>query len=713
MGKRFLHQRSGASSRAGSWTSLTTTKNIWKIILVLSVFAFLNVFFTTQTLSSVDEGQRHLGLHSFAVTNVTRTSSASLNKDKDNTRTSKILKTAERHSEQENDGVIDGNNGVEIKIKNENNGNKNHMVKTQQPDQNELLGSKKSVVATRDQAVLAAPETTNATTKADEADIQIEYTPRHKPTKKDKEIKQKRRIKEKIRNANRTLSPEEKLKFVYRETAMMPNVSNAIYYKDIPPEFLVEDPSRFVWDRADAMIPEWMKDYFRWHRWKRSTWNKDRKPSTTNNNNNNTNNNTAANNDEWWESERWLISQCLMSQDRKKCGGTADRLKPIPVLLRIAYENKRIYLIRWTRPHPLEEFLVPPMGGFDWRVPPDLAEILENPGKGKRLVTVKPIRQYSSGGMSLIRARYQTATPGKMYESLAFNETTAAASSSSIRQPNDENDKDQFGFNVVFSEMWKVFFTPSPPIQTILRSRLTDLGLVPNEYVASHLRALYAVDERPTEEIHKFTKNALACATEIFPGVPIFFASDSMIAIEHAQEFDGTEIIHNGTGGGSGGSGFRSTTLQVITTAGAAPAPAALPKPPGPGETDTNTSSAAVISHQPWHLDSFVGPVENFYDTFVDLYLLAMAGCVTYNKGGYGHWGMLIGGHPQCEMRQWPIGTYVRNETRSFCHFTVVNTTENDQTQESVTASFNKRHPSVFGKDDPKTGSLLFLPPMD
>ena len=686
MGKLFLQQRPDASTgRACDWASLTTIKNIWKILLVFSAFAFLNNVFITQYIlsSSVDEGQQYLGLHSFAVKNSTR----SIN----------IRKRGERHSEQESDG----NNGVDIKIKN--NGRKNHLVKTQtHPDEDVLLSSKKSVVTTRDQAILTSPNTKNATNKGNEiADVgKIEYTPRHKSkTLEEKKKNRKQKIKKKERNANRTLTPEEKLKFTYRETAMMPNVSNAIYYRDIPPEFLVEDPSRFVWDRADAMIPEWMKDYFRWHRWKRSTWDKERKAWTiSNNSTNNNNNDTAANNDdEWWESERWLISQCLMSQDRKKCGGTADRLKPIPVLLRIAYENKRVYLIRWTRPHPLEEFLVPPMGGFDWRVPPDLAEILENPSKGKRLRTVKPIKDYASGGMALIRTRYQTSTPGHVYDSLAFNETTAAASSSiSIHQPNDENNKDQFGFNAVFSEMWKVFFTPSPPIQTILRSRLTNFGLVPNAYVASHLRALYAVDERPTEEIHRFTKNALACATQIFPGVPIFFASDSAIAIEHAQEFDGTEI-----GGGSGG--FRSTTLQVITTAGAA----ANANAAKPGETDTNTTSAAK---QPWHLDSFIGPVENFYDTFVDLYLLAMAGCVTYNKGGYGHWGMLIGGHLQCEMPQWLIGKRVRNETRSFCRFRVANTTE---TQESVTASFNKRHPSVFGKDNPETGSLLFLPPMD
>jgi hypothetical protein len=99
-------------------------------------------------------------------------------------------------------------------------------------------------------------------------------------------------------------------------------------------------------------LPRWMKSYFDWHKHKRKTWTPDS-----------------------WESERWMIMQCLAGHDRK-CGGTADRLKPIPWALRVAYQTKRILLIRWTRPVKLEEFLVPPKGGMDWRVPEWMADIV-------------------------------------------------------------------------------------------------------------------------------------------------------------------------------------------------------------------------------------------------------------------------------------------------------------------------------------------------
>jgi hypothetical protein len=70
---------------------------------------------------------------------------------------------------------------------------------------------------------------------------------------------------------------------------------------------------------------------------------------------------------------------------------------------------------------------------------------------------------------------------------------------------------------------------------------------------------------------------------------------------------------------------------------------------------------ARVVTHTPkpnppLHLDrcrDWQGrPPSDFYDTFVDLYLIALGGCVTFNKGGYGHWALLIGGDYQCFIDQ-------------------------------------------------------------
>lgn len=410
------------------------------------------------------------------------------------------------------------------------------------------------------------------------------YIPRkgQQVTSKQKALKKKRREAKRqqklIANNNDNVTIDMS-KWTYEETAIKPNISNDEYYKNIPLEFLTTDDTYYLWDK-DKIVPEWMKDYFRWHRYKRSTW--------------------GDLQNEGWKKERWLIMQCLLVQDKRKCGGTADRLKPIPALLKKAYDTKRILLIRWTRPTMLEEFLIPPEGGFDWRVPLIMADVMEDDSNGKRLVTKATIAAYAEGGMALVKSRWQTTTPSFIYDSEIFGFKDESNKTLNITEtPSEPN------FETVFAHVWKIFFTPSPPVASKIQSKLDAMDLQPNHYVASHFRALYGVAERPEDEIEQYTANALACATHIRPNVPIFFASDSSHATERALQYNNEEV------------GSPSHNIRVVTS---------IPNP-----------------NPPWHLDSYVsGPTEKFYDTFIDLYLLALGGCVTYSNGGYGHWGTLL-----------------------------------------------------------------------
>lgn len=637
-----------------------TINDMWKIFLLFVLVGLLNnVYVTKHVLIPQIESYRHdRVLHSSFVATEGGVNSTSL----------KLVKGGNGDEA----GLVHTAKDTAIRINQEMTAAQSHFTKVRGEKLSQILSetrkfpklsflnsqNKNSTNRVRVRVPKASDASKNLTVADTTKDaVKIEYRPRI-PTK----AKRKKRRRHHKKDENRTVSPEQLAKWAIHETVPMPNVSNSIYYRDIPQEFLIEDPSIFLWDRPELMIPEWMKDYFRWHRWKRSTW---KDP---------TNDNT----EDWRESERWLISQCLMSQDKRKCGGTADRLKPIPTLLRTAYENKRVFLIRWTRPAPLEEFLLPPAGGFDWRIPPALDEFIEDKRKGKRLATKRLILEYAANGLSLVRARYQTGTPDKSYNELVFDTNSTELGT--------RDNQEQFGFEPLFSRVWSVLFTPSPPIQEILQSRLSSLGLVPNEYVASHLRALYAVDDRPLDEIHTFTENALACATNIYPGVPIFFASDAAQALEHAQHFNGKQVQDDAN---------QTIKLKVVTAADDKKASTS-------GETPNNDNS--TLNH-PWHLDSYIGPVENFYDTFVDLYMLAMAGCVTYGKGGYGHWGMLIGGHTQCQLKQHLIGNRYRDE--QLCKFRA-----STDSFESITTSFHDSHPSVFGNGSPESGPI-FLPPME
>ena len=95
-----------------------------------------------------------------------------------------------------------------------------------------------------------------------------------------------------------------------------------------------------LWDDS-TKIPQWMKRYFDWHTAQRQRLSK--YPNQ-------------------WENERVLIMQCFDTDE--KCGGTADRLKPLPMFVRLAHTTNRLLLILWSRPAKLEEFLVPPKGMY-------------------------------------------------------------------------------------------------------------------------------------------------------------------------------------------------------------------------------------------------------------------------------------------------------------------------------------------------------------
>ena len=58
---------------------------------------------------------------------------------------------------------------------------------------------------------------------------------------------------------------------------------------------------------------------------------------------------------------------------------------------------------------------------------------------------------------------------------------------------------------------------------------------------------------------------------------------------------------------------------------------------------------------QPIHLDKVLdlkASAAEFYDTFVDVLMLRMGKCATYNRGGFGHWGLLIGYNSSCHLSQ-------------------------------------------------------------
>ena len=204
------------------------------------------------------------------------------------------------------------------------------------------------------------------------------------------------------------------------------------------------------------------------------------------------------------------------------------------------------------------------------------------------------MKRFSNENDTIIRTRYQSVTGGAELYNQRLQEDG------------------EYPFNDVYHDVWRIFFTPSKPVAQIIQAEMDRMELIPGHYAAAHLRALYGrTSMRTKSEATDWTQNALNCASKLRPGGPIFFASDhtysTTVAIQYGKEKH-TKIV--------------SRNHEKL----------------------------------PLHLDKVenwqsIHPSE-FYDVFVDLYLMGMSRCLTYNRGGFGQWALLIGYDPYCLQKQ-------------------------------------------------------------
>ena len=358
-----------------------------------------------------------------------------------------------------------------------------------------------------------------------------------------------------------------------------------------------KQPVRFLWKNSST-LPDWMIEYFDWHTEQRAilqqTWNT---TSTSNR-----------------RRHGLLILQCLPMDG--KCGGTADRLKPIPLILLAAHQSQRLFFIRWERPCALEHFLRVPTGGFDWRLP-EWLDLGEYKSVSRRHVT--NIHKFlnivhSSNATDVVTTKLQWHNGG----STIFD--------NSLGRPGF--------FEDVYHELFGILFEPVPAIQNQLDAIYTSTGLQPGHYAAAHYRALWWEDQmapNETEQVHAAI-NAAHCASELRPGGPIYFASDSVVASQGIQEYAQkshrpivtvrhAEVIH-----------MDRAVVAVDDTIEKAP--------------------AILTGRDSFNADGMTqARVEDLYPIFVDLYLLKNANCMSYGDGGFGQYGLMLSQNHTCSKR--------------------------------------------------------------
>jgi hypothetical protein len=370
--------------------------------------------------------------------------------------------------------------------------------------------------------------------------------------------------------------------------------------------------SSALWEDS-VKLPRWMKQYFSWHR-----------------------DQLRRINEGNWQEYRYIVMACLKRSP--KCGGTSDRLRPLPFVVRVAAETDRLLFIVWEKPARLEEFLLPPLGGVNWQIPHWLLPKLKRMSIMAR--SADKLVELAYENHTLIESRVQSHDHGSKYYDFQ----------------GEKNGEGQNTFRRHYHDCWYSMFTPVPAIAKLVEKSLEEMSLVPREYSFAHVRAFYGIKnkQRDLVLVKNWTINALNCLSSLRPGGPFFFTSDSLYAKKMAIQY-GSE-----------------KNVSVV---------------------------ARLDDKDPLHMDladnwETRDPSE-FYPIFVDLYLMSLGRCMTYNVGGYAKWGQLLSGQ-FCQVRHWTKGVDKKSANKAGCNWT-------EPTSEN-------RMPVILANKIEK--KPLFLPPM-
>jgi hypothetical protein len=319
-------------------------------------------------------------------------------------------------------------------------------------------------------------------------------------------------------------------------------------------------------------LPKWLQDYVVWHHQQRSRLTEDN-----------------------WESQTYFIQRCLYIDDQ--CGGTSDRLRSVPVKLRLAAKMKRLFFLYWERPCPLQEFLVPHNSDeslFDWTVPDWLQYRL--------VFEAKPMLLEARDDM--LRKAYES-TDTIVDTKSSFGTDAGAGLYNSMKDPGEPD------FDQVFYDVWQLLFQLAPPVQAVMERKRQELQLRPFQYNAVHIRASYLAEEWIKPGL---VENATLCGLSFNSTAPLYIATDSMAATHKALQF-----------------ASRYTSQAVTYNSSETPL-----------HLDRGRDFISISTRHEKHVPS------DYYSTFVDLYLLAQSRCLAVGRGSYGRWANLMRQDKSC-----------------------------------------------------------------
>jgi len=324
-----------------------------------------------------------------------------------------------------------------------------------------------------------------------------------------------------------------------------------------------------------------------------------------------------------------LIRVCL-----GLCGGLHDRLGQLPLDLSMANETGRIFLLQWQKPHPLEEYLLP--NEFDWTVPEGVGYDDMHAARAHTYLDLEPgtslkdldnvIEDMKNGDLSKIR----------ILNTKLLGDQKGELLSSRLKKAHET---DMIDDTLTFGRIFWSFFQINPKVQNLIMEQKEILQLHKNNYVAVHCRTRHpkgwSKDKPPPRaEVEGYPADK---SDIIFEGYEKeFTVSVATHAIKCAQALQknhphAENIDH-----------FAEPVYLLTDTFKVTNHMVSSPESPFSEDNQVIARDDSVPS---FHIDRKKGrSIEEHYGTFLDLFFMIEARCITYGIGNFGRLASKISG---------------------------------------------------------------------
>jgi hypothetical protein len=186
-------------------------------------------------------------------------------------------------------------------------------------------------------------------------------------------------------------------------------------------------------------------------------------------------------------------------------------------------------------------------------------------------------------------------------------------------------------FRKVYRDLFHSMFEPTNSVQLQLSQAMQATHLSPGAYAVAHYRAFWYEQNEPPSLVEQriVSRNAVECASMLRPGGPIYFASDSQIAVEAIQMY----------------------ALEKKRPVVVVQHPKGLIHLDRVYNVTKNPTSTQNVT------------IADLYSIFVDLLLMANGHCISHGDGGFGRYGSILSENHTC------VSRHIFRHKRSKCQW--------------------------------------------